>query len=236
MVAQLAQEVYNSDLLQMLIPRMVKIDFEVCPVYRGSLWPGRSRPLTPSASPPPAPRPGPDTRFVHVRCAAPLEPEGHGPHFRQPAPAPDRHAVADGRLPLLARPDPERPHSRLRQPGRGAQRGHHAARVCQARVAHKDPPQLGGLLPLLRLRRGQHLRRRVRRVQHVSRTAAPGIGEPRPDNSGLPRLTHRRGCDGRLHTLASPPPLSHTQELLTKHKALAAEVLEANYDKVCAAR
>ena len=33
-----------------------------------------------------------------------------------------------------------------------------------------------------------------------------------------------------------PPPLSHTQELLTKHKALAAEVLEANYDKVCAAR
>jgi hypothetical protein len=86
MVAQLAQEVYNSDLLQTLIPRLGKVDFEV---RRGA---SQRRRLGR----------GGVARWVLTDRGCVTVAQGHGAHLWQPAEAADRHAAADGRLPVLA--------------------------------------------------------------------------------------------------------------------------------------
>ena len=65
-----------------------------------------------------------------------------------------------------------RPLRQVRAPGGGAALRLHDARVLPVRAARQDHALLGGVLQLLHLRRGLHVRHRVRRVLHIQGEAS----------------------------------------------------------------
>ena len=231
-IAQLAQEVYANDILQLLVLHIWRFEFEV----RHSCEPSAYR--------------GPRSSLVEPRCLADVGTKGCLSDLQQPPAKADWTTVADRRVLEPEGGDDLRCAQRVirRAPSQVEMLILLLCRYENAEIALNTGMILREMLrhealartllysdKCVRLSRGRCKVMLTRVVHEGSITLSTTSSKRHLGSHAMRRPTSRHGRSSTPRAL-SPAYLSHMvspmQETLTRHKPMVAEYLEANYDRV----